>query len=351
MTLPEIKRDGSNGCNMPLPAVSIIVPVYNVAPYVRECLESIAAQTFSDFECIIVDDGSTDGSGELAEQFCFSDPRFRITHQANQGLSAARNAGLERAQGEWIAFVDSDDICHPDMLECLIAAVRETHAPIACGGYRAFEETPDGEYRIVFSCVAPFESTELADEELFWQLHYTHPHPILGDYAWGKLFHHSLFSELRFRAGMRFEDVELFSHLADNLAYVAIVPRALVDYRRRSGSILRSLNPAGNLDGMEAFLLRGERLAKRGLLDLLASNCVFLIRHAASFGRQRGSAAAEDRLRFRRLLPEAKRQCRLAIRRGHPEPNVALRLASFSLSWRLYAALAALKKGFQKPAR
>lgn len=103
---------------------SIIIPVYNVAPYLRECLDSVLAQTYADWEAICVDDGSTDGSGaildeyerELENQVGAGDRRIKVIHQQNQGVSAARNKGIEEAKGEWILFLDGDDVWHPDTL-------------------------------------------------------------------------------------------------------------------------------------------------------------------------------------------------------------------------------------------
>lgn len=92
-----------------MPKVSIIIPVYNVEKYLPECLESIIAQDFPDFECLLVDDGSTDGSGALCDSYAAQDSRFRVFHQQNMGVSAARNRGIAEATGEWISFVDSDD--------------------------------------------------------------------------------------------------------------------------------------------------------------------------------------------------------------------------------------------------
>ena len=99
------------------PVFSVIVPVYNVKPYLSKCLDSILSQTFSDFELIIVDDGSTDGSGEICDEYALKDPRIKVFHQQNGGLSAARNTGLDHASGTYVYFADSDDYLMPELLE------------------------------------------------------------------------------------------------------------------------------------------------------------------------------------------------------------------------------------------
>ena len=94
---------------MNTPTISVIVPVYKVEKYIRCCLDSIVTQTFADWECILIDDGSPDNSGKICDEYAEKDGRFRVIHQKNAGVSAARNAGLNVAKGAWITFVDSDD--------------------------------------------------------------------------------------------------------------------------------------------------------------------------------------------------------------------------------------------------
>lgn len=111
--------------------LSIIVPVYNVAPYLKTCIDSILNQTFKDYELIIVDDGSTDGSENICESYKLKDNRIRVIHQKNKGLSGARNTGIDAARGTYIAFVDSDDYIHPIMYQVLITAIEKNQSDIA----------------------------------------------------------------------------------------------------------------------------------------------------------------------------------------------------------------------------
>ena len=118
------------------PEISIIVPVYNVEQYLRRCLDSIRAQTFTDWECILIDDGSPDASGAVCDEYAAKDCRFRVIHQENRGVSAARNAGLDAARGEWIAFVDSDDWIEPSFLaEQVSDSADGTFDAVVCGLY------------------------------------------------------------------------------------------------------------------------------------------------------------------------------------------------------------------------
>ena len=106
--------------------ISVIVPVYNVEPYLRKCLDSIIGQTYKDLEIIIIDDGSTDCSGKICDEYEERDGRLKVFHTENKGLSAARNLGLDNATGDWIGFVDSDDWIEPDMYEVLLKRAGET---------------------------------------------------------------------------------------------------------------------------------------------------------------------------------------------------------------------------------
>ena len=116
-----------------MPRVSVVVPIYNVERYLADCLESLAAQTLQDLEVVMVDDGSTDRSAAIAQAFAERDPRFKLVSQANGGLSKARNTGIDAAAGEFLAFVDSDDVVAPDAYELLVGALDETGSDFATG--------------------------------------------------------------------------------------------------------------------------------------------------------------------------------------------------------------------------
>ena len=113
-----------------MPKLSVIVPVYNTEKYLRECIDSILAQTFTDFELILVDDGSTDGSGVLCDSLAQTDDRIRVIHKENGGLSDARNAGLVQAKGTWLLFVDGDDYVEPDAMAHMQSLLEQHHAQI-----------------------------------------------------------------------------------------------------------------------------------------------------------------------------------------------------------------------------
>ena len=180
--------------------VSVVVPIYNVAAYLDACLDSLAAQNLRDLEVVMVDDGSTDASPEIAERFAAADERFRLVRQENAGLGAARNTGADHATGEFIAFVDSDDMVTPNAYELLLATLDETGSDFASGN--ALRLTGFGTSPVSF-LTQTFERTRL-------RTHITRFPPLRVDRtAWNKLFRRSFWDEhsFRFPEGVLYEDI------------------------------------------------------------------------------------------------------------------------------------------------
>src|SRR5262245_27287355 len=123
------------------PRLSVVVPFYNVESYIYDCLESIALQTYPDFEVVLVDDGSPDDSVQIAKEFCNRDRRFHLVRQDNQGLGPARNTGIEHSSGEFISFVDSDDLVTRHAYERMLTSLDETGSSIAAGSARRFNSS------------------------------------------------------------------------------------------------------------------------------------------------------------------------------------------------------------------
>ncbi len=129
------------------PVLSIIIPIYNVEPYLRCCLNSILAQTFPSWEAVLVDDGSKDNCGKICDEYAAMDSRFRVIHKENGGLTSARNSGLAMASGEWVMHLDGDDWIEPEMLELLLRKGEETGADIVMGDFLFAYPDRDVPYR------------------------------------------------------------------------------------------------------------------------------------------------------------------------------------------------------------
>ena len=192
--------------------VSIIVPVFNVEKYVTACLESIAAQTFPYFECILIDDGSTDRSGPICDDFCSRDSRFQVVHQANAGLGPARNTGLCRAKGDYIMFVDSDDSILPDMLKTLYQLlVNESYDWSMVGFYRVNEkgEALPSLNRVVFDGFSKIVLSGKEALERLWMDDYEGPTTF--SVVWNKLYRTNIIRNVRFENFYSREDLP-FNH-------------------------------------------------------------------------------------------------------------------------------------------
>lgn len=171
--------------------LSIIVPVYNVEKYLSKCIDSILAQTFTDFELILIDDGSPDNCGIICDEYAKKDSRIKVIHQKNQGVSAARNKGLDIAVGTYLGFVDSDDWIEPNMYEYMLRSINETDEDIIVCGINYCNN--DGEY----IRTDLMEDKHYNKEELMQAL-YGKPNPN-GGVCWNKVFLRKIVSDVRFR--------------------------------------------------------------------------------------------------------------------------------------------------------
>ncbi len=183
-----------------MPAISVIVPVYNVEKKLGACVESILAQSFADFELILVDDGSPDCSGEICEEYAQKDARVRVLHQTNQGQSAARNHGVEIAKADWICYVDSDDIVHPQMLEHLYTAVTTTGVRMSMCSAVEGTELP----RDFFNPILGTAQVSAVDEKLMKRLYTDDPHRYWV--IWGKLIDKAIVTKYPLAEGRIYED-------------------------------------------------------------------------------------------------------------------------------------------------
>ena len=184
--------------------ISVIVPIYNVENYLRQCLDSVLGQTFKNFEVLLVNDGSSDSSGDICREYVEKDSRFHYFEKENGGLSDARNYGIERAQGEYLTFIDSDDFVNEKHLENLFLASRLTNADITIGGFSRFENGTFWLYQDYFSSDSLVSFTSA---QAIQHLDSMFDVPFLNfSTAWGKLFKRELFSELRFPYGKYAED-------------------------------------------------------------------------------------------------------------------------------------------------
>lgn len=237
---------------MSKPFFSVIVPVYKVEEYLDQCITSVLGQTYGDFELILVDDGSPDNSGKMCDDYAEKDNRIIVIHQKNGGLSAARNSGIKRIQGQYILFLDSDDYwLHKDFLEHLNLRLSKIPSDVICFNYRKFYNNKvDDPYFGVPSQNINEDGVEFLSKNQIWIA-----------CAWNKAIKSELFLQydLFFINGIIAEDVDWCARLAtyaDDFDYINI---DAVAYRQRVGSITHTSSPK-NVACLEKNVRRTEKI-------------------------------------------------------------------------------------------
>jgi len=226
------------------PIISVIVPVYNVEQYLRKCLDSIIGQTVKDIEIIVVDDGSTDASGDICDSYLSKDSRIKVFHKDNGGLSSARNYGIEKSTGDYIGFVDSDDFIEPDMYETLLRILEKNNADMSmCGLYDVF----DGKPRKVFNKTEEWAVDNIKAMEIVLEA------KIVSVTAVNKLYKRELFNTIRYPLGKTAEDAFVIIELLDKCSVVAITNEQKYHYIHRSNSITTNKFSKKTLDVIEAY--------------------------------------------------------------------------------------------------
>ena len=217
-------------------SVSIVIPVYNVKPYLNRCLKSILQQTYHDLEVILVDDGSTDGSSSICDDFQKKNPGVIVIHQENAGLSAARNAGMERASGEYITFLDSDDYLSVDFIEKAVKLCEDTESDIAILRMLYIPEGMNDEVPDDAKVTSKVMTSQEAIEASLYQKNYSCCIP-------GKVFKRKLFESIRFPVGRLSEDLAT-CHLLFDLSKKSIYTSTIgYYYRQHTTSIMHTFHP------------------------------------------------------------------------------------------------------------
>ncbi|MCD2502361.1 glycosyltransferase [Clostridium sp. NSJ-145] len=230
--------------------ISVIVPVYNVEKYLEKCIISILGQTFKDFELILVNDGSTDSSGEICNKYKKIDERIKVIYQKNSGLSAARNAGLEMAKGDYIGFVDSDDYINNNMYETMFKLAQENNADIVQCKFKKFyndflEENEENNTNRIFNISN--------SEEALYKLLSIGDMNVQCVVAWNKLYKSNLFNDIRFPIAKIHEDEFTTYKLFDKSKKIVFCESEMYYYRQVDGSIMNSKFNKRRLHYLEAL--------------------------------------------------------------------------------------------------
>ena len=249
------------------PEISVIVPVYKVEKYLNECIDSILAQTFTDFELILVDDGSPDGCPALCDAAAAKDSRIRVIHKPNGGVSSARNAGLDAACGNWIGFVDPDDFVDKTYYEKMLRAAKQAGAELAScnilyleadGSRSSYQDTP-------------LRNEVISKEEAIHRIRLT---PLVQ--AATRLHRRDVFADLRFPVGKNYEDAFTTPEVLEHINSVACVEDVLYHYRLNPEGIMRGKVSLKNLDEIDANYGLLECALKYGKKDTVFLQYIFM---------------------------------------------------------------------------
>ena len=267
--------------------ISVIVPVYKVEKYIHRCVDSILTQTFTDFELILVDDGSPDNCGRICDEYALKDNRVYVIRKENGGLSDARNAGIdwvfEHSNSEWLTFIDSDDWIHPEYLNFLLSAAISSNVDVRICRYEVKNEL--SEYGVINNSFAVYDT-----EDLFVN------HRVNMVVAWGKLYRKIIFKNLRFPYGKLNEDEFTTYKALFRYKSVAFLDNVLYFYYQNPKSIMQSKWTKKRLDSIEAISNQIPYFKNMGLKKAYSSSAKSLMFSCAK-------AAAK----LREFYPEDKR--------------------------------------------
>lgn len=251
---------------MNAPKISVIVPVYNVEPYLPKCLDSIVGQTYQNLEIILVDDGSPDNCGSICDAYAARYGYIKVIHKANGGVSSARNAGMAAATGEWIGWVDSDDWIEPEMYDSMIKKACELEADIVvCSRYEQYRS---------HSVFRGWEEEQILNtEDALKQLLKNEK---MQNFLWDKLWRQELFQGQSFPEGRTFEDIAVMHRLFARAKRVVCLPEANYHYLQRPGSIVDNKSLENQINHFRAAKLRLDEMRGEwpGFIYLLESQCV-----------------------------------------------------------------------------
>lgn len=242
------------------PLISVIIAAYKIEQYLGKCLDSILSQTYTNLEVIIVNDGSPDKVHEIALEYVESDCRVKLLDKENGGLSDARNAGLDVANGEYIVIIDGDDYIEQNMIELMYNRVIETSSDVCMCGINIINECASSE-SVAYE-MEEFEDCVLNQDSMFDKLVYTPNWNYVV--AWNKLYKKEIFDNVRYKKGKIHEDEFIIHYIVKECSKVCFVSEKLYNYIQRENSITHTGYKIAQLDIIEAVADRAEFFLKLG---------------------------------------------------------------------------------------
>ena len=257
---PGTSKKGTGKMDHQKILISVIIPVYNVKKYLESSIRSIKDQTYKNLEIILVDDGSTDGSGQICDMAAEKDARIRVIHKENSGVSDARNMGLDQVHGQYVSFLDSDDVYAPYAMDCLLNAILSCDAEIATGEYRKFEE------EITFEPSVGNKPCIISGREAVSRM--IGKEHIRYAVVHNKLFKTELLRDFQFLSGKIHEDEEFMYRILYSARKIATIAQVIYGYRTRPDSIMSSKYNRNRLNILEIAKERANFFRQQGDREL-----------------------------------------------------------------------------------
>ncbi len=319
--------------------ISVVIPIYNVEKYLAKCIDSILAQTYQNLEIILVDDGSTDNSPAICDEYEKKDVRIKVIHKSNGGLSDARNRGIEISTCDYICFVDSDDYIAENMLEILLTRMIKDGSDMAVCNFLYVDE--QGESIEERNGYLPIKDGIFTKEEILIQTAQPHFAPYTA--AWNKLYKRSLFENIVFPYGKTIEDAFVAHEIVDKCSKISCIESPLYYYVQRCDSIMGVKFNLARLDGVEAFAKRAEYAIDKENLIL----AVFSVRLMIAWmikGLRCVDKTKEFKIRFRELKQIYNKTYK-KIKNNNIGTKCKIQFVLFRFSPRLYNLIAYIAEG------
>lgn len=279
--------------------ISVIVPIYNVEKYLRTCLNSLLEQTYENFEVLMINDGSTDGSAAICQEYAERDSRFVYFEKKNGGLASARNFGIDYCKGVYISFIDSDDWVVETYLLDLYNAIVKSKSDISISHHIGYKDDTGGYYIYIYE----YFEKEYDSSQFISELPTLELQSIVYHTSWGKLFRKNLFDNVRFAEGKLIEDTRIGFKLFLEATKIIYINKGLYVYREREGSIIKTISEKQLEDALDALVERICILTIRGLYsDSFKENLLWYLKNKKMQALESGLENSEIYRRYQEMI-------------------------------------------------
>lgn len=279
--------------------ISVIVPIYNVEKYLRTCLNSLLEQTYENFEVLMINDGSTDGSAAICQEYAERDSRFVYFEKENGGLASARNFGIDYSKGMYISFIDSDDWVVETYLLDLYNAIVKSKSDISISHHIGYKDDTGDYYIYIYK----YFEKEYDSSQFISELPTLELQSIVYHTSWGKLFRKNLFDNVRFAEGKLIEDTRIGFKLFLEATKIIYINKGLYVYRERECSIIKTISEKQLEDALDALVERICILTIRGLYsDSFKENLLWYLKNKKMQALESGLENSEIYRRYQEMI-------------------------------------------------